>query len=137
MSRHHHARAHITGPWPAGESPVAPPPFLVSHPDAAPRTGLIMFPQADALPALWAGPVPASGLDPGEVALLLGASRPCTLLPEHGAGWFGRPGLCGHRLNTGDGRPVAGRNWSPRFRPTHSDHDGTRARVEGEDAAAG
>jgi hypothetical protein len=36
-----------------------------------------------------------SGLPPGDVAALQAAVRPCPLLPEDGAGWFGRPGLSG------------------------------------------
>ena len=65
--------------------------MLVADPDAA-GTGLILFPQADSLPAVLAGPLPASGLAPEDAAGLLAAVRPCHLLPEHGAGWFGRPG---------------------------------------------
>ena len=64
------------------------------------------------------GPVPAGGLEPGDVAALQAAARPCPLLPEHGAGWFGRPGLSGHRLDTSGGHPAAGRDWSPLFRAT-------------------
>jgi alpha-galactosidase len=98
-------------------------------------TGLILFPRPDALPAAWTGPA-APGLDPGDAAALLAAVRPCPLLPEHGEGWFGRPGLAGHRLGTA-GTPVAGRDWSPLFRPVRSEHDGRRARVEAADSAAG
>jgi alpha-galactosidase len=96
----------------------------------------ILLPRADALPAAWVGPVPAAGIDPDDVAALLAAARPCPLLPQHGEGWFGRPGLAGHRLGVGPGGPVAGRDWSPVFRPVRSEHDGTRARVEAEDTAA-
>jgi alpha-galactosidase len=98
-------------------------------------TGLILFPRPDALPAAWTGPA-APGLDPGDAAALLAAVRPCPLLPEHGEGWFGRPGLAGHRLGTA-GTAVAGRDWSPLFRPVRSEHDGRRARVEAADSAAG
>jgi alpha-galactosidase len=112
-------------------------PFLVAQPDGAGRTGLILFPRPDALPAAWAGPVPVMGIDPADVARLLGANQPGPLLPEHGAGWFGRPGLSGHRLQADGGRPVAGRDWSPLFRPGRCSRDGTRARIEGEDTVAG
>jgi alpha-galactosidase len=115
-----------------------PRPLLVARPDAAPGTGLMLFPRAGALPAVWAGPVPAAGIDPDDAAALLAAVRPCTLLPEHAEGWFGRPGLSGHRLGSAPGDPVAaGRDWSPLFRPVRSEHDGTRARAEAEDTAAG
>jgi alpha-galactosidase len=112
-------------------------PLLVADPDTAPNTGLILFPRAAALPAVWAGPLPAAGLRPDDAAALLAPARPCSLLPEHGEGWFGRPGLSGHRLDTSAGHPAAGRDWSPRFRPVRSEHDGRRARAEAADAAAG
>jgi alpha-galactosidase len=112
-------------------------PFLVAQPAGASRTGLILFPRPDALPAAWAGPVPVMGIDPADVARLLGAGQPCPLLPEHGAGWFGRPGLSGYRLHADGGRPAAGRDWSPLFRPARCSRDGARARIEGEDAVAG
>jgi alpha-galactosidase len=112
-------------------------PFLVAQPDGASRTGLILFPRPGALPAAWAGPVPVMGIDPADAARLLGAGQPCPLLPEHGAGWFGRPGLSGHRLQADGGPPAAGRDWSPLFRPARCSRDGTRARIEGEDAVAG
>jgi alpha-galactosidase len=113
-------------------------PILLAHPDDPSGTGLILFPRPGALPAVWAGPVPAAGLDPADAAVLLAAARPCGLLPEHGEGWFGRPGLSGHRLGPGTDDPVAaGRDWSPLFRPVRAEHDGTRARVEAADTAAG
>ena len=59
------------------------------------------------------------------------------MLPEHGEGWFGRPGLSGHRLDTGAGDPAAGRDWSPLFVPTQFEHDGRRARIEAADKGAG
>ena len=43
----------------------------------------------------------------GADAALLAPTRPCSLLPEHGEGWFGRPGLSGHRLDTGAGSGAA------------------------------
>jgi alpha-galactosidase len=111
-------------------------PLLVAGPGRPDGTGLILFPQPGALPAAWVGPVPAGGLGPADAAALLAAARPCALLPEHGRGWFGRPGLSGHRLGAGGG-PVAGRDWSPVFRPARIEHDGCRARVEAGDTAAG
>ena len=111
--------------------------LLVTASPLTPGTGLILFPQPGSLPAVWAGPVPAGGLEPGEVAALLAAVRPCPLLPEHGAGWFGRPGLSGHRLDTSGGHPAAGRDWSPLFRAAPPEHGERRARVEAEDSGAG
>jgi alpha-galactosidase len=118
-------------------------PLLVADP-AAVGTALIVFPRAETLPVVWAGPIPACGLAPDDAAALLAAAPLCPLLPEHGAGWFGRPGLSGHRLGTGAGDPAAGLDWSPRFRPAGFEHDGTRveddgtrARLEAEDQVAG
>jgi alpha-galactosidase len=111
------------------------PLLLVTDP-AADGTGLILFPRADSLPAAWIGPVPA-GLEPDDAAALLAAVRPCPLLPQHGEGWFGRPGLSGHRLNAGSGSAAAGRDWSPVFVPVRSEHDARWAAVEAEDKAAG
>jgi alpha-galactosidase len=134
---------HARRASPAAERPAEPGeaglrPVLVARPDAASGTGLILFPRPDALPAAWAGPVPAAGLEPDDAAALLAAVRPCPLLPQHAEGWFGRPGLSGHRLGSGPDSPVpAGRDWSPRFRPVRSEHDGTRARVEAADTTAG
>jgi len=121
----------------ADQGAAGPVPLLVADPDTASGTGLILFPRAAALPAVWAGPRPAAGLRPEDAAALLAPTRPCSLLPEHGEGWFGRPGLSGHRLDTSAGYPAAGRDWSPRFRPARSEHDGRRARVEAADAVAG
>ncbi len=109
---------------------------LVADP-AADGTGLILFPRTGSLPAAWVGPVPATGLEPDDVAALLTAARPCPLLPQQGEGWFGRPGLSGHRLGHGAGGPDAGGDWSPLFRSARSEHDGRRARVEATDQAAG
>jgi alpha-galactosidase len=131
-------RASPAAERPAGPGEAGLRPVLVARPDAASGTGLILFPRPDALPAAWAGPVPAAGLEPDDAAALLAAVRPCPLLPQHAEGWFGRPGLSGHRLGSGPDSPVlAGRDWSPRFRPVRSEHDGTRARVEATDKTAG
>ena len=64
-------------------------------------------------------------------------SGPGTLLPEHGAGWFGRPGLSGHRLDTSGGHPAAGRDWSPLFRAARTEYGERRAVVEAADSRAG
>jgi alpha-galactosidase len=131
----------------AGRGTAAP--LVVADPEAACGTGLILFPQADALPAAWVGLAAVALSRPEDVAALLAAARPCSLLPEHADGWFGRPGLSGHRLGTGAASPgVAGRgvtadgaaaglDWSPRFAPARSELDGKRARVRAADAAAG
>jgi alpha-galactosidase len=120
------------GTGPAGN----PGPWLVADPDVTSGTGLILFPQAGGLPAVWAGPVPGGGLEPGDAATLLRAARPGPLLPEHGEGWFGRPGLSGHRLDPG-GHPAAGRDWSPLFQPVRCEPGGRRTVIEAEDAIAG
>jgi hypothetical protein len=59
--------------------PGAAGPVPVADPAAAPGTGPILFPRAGALPAVWAGPVPAAGLQPEDVAALLAAAPPCPL----------------------------------------------------------
>ena len=124
------------------ERGVAGSPLLLVADPAAAGTGLILFPRTDSLPAAWVGPLPAetgpAGLEPDDAAALLAAARPCPLLPQHGEGWFGRPGLSGHRLDTGAGYPAAGRDWSPLFLPVRSERDGRRvARVEAADKTAG
>ena len=92
----------------AERSAAGSPLLLVADP-AAGGTGLILFPRTDSLPAAWVGPLPAdtgpAGLEPDDAAALLAAARPCPLLPQHGEGWFGRPGLSGHRLDTGPRLP--------------------------------
>ena len=125
------------GPLRAGPGTAAP--LVVADHETACGTGLILFPQAGALPAAWAGPAAVALSGAEDVAALLAAVRPCTLLPEHADGWFGRPGLSGHRLAPGasTGGMTAGLDWSPRFAPTRSGLDGKRALVEAADVAAG
>jgi alpha-galactosidase len=96
------------------------------------------MPQADALPDVWAGLV-TEGLDPAGVAGAVSRERSCPLLPEHGTGWFGRPGLRGYRVDTSGGPVVTGQDWSPLFRPVRSSHsrDGSQARIEAADTTAG
>jgi hypothetical protein len=79
-------------PIQAERGTAASSPFLLVSDPAGAGTGLILFPRTDALPAAWVGAVPA-GLEPDDAAALLAAVRPCPLLPQHGEGWFGRPGL--------------------------------------------
>ena len=119
-----------------GSATSADGPLLIAGLDPPAGTGLILFPRPGSLPAVWAGPVPSAGLDPADAAALLAAARPCALLPEHGLGWFGRPGLSGHRLDAGSG-PVAGRDWSPLFLPSGIESDSRRAVVRAEDVTAG
>jgi alpha-galactosidase len=125
-------------PAPDAARPATPAdgPLLVADPGPPDGTGLILFPRAGSLPAVWAGPVPVGGLDPADATALLAAAGSVALLPEHGLGWFGRPGLSGHRLDAG-GAPAAGRDWSPLFRPAGITGDGRRAVVAAEDVTAG
>ena len=117
---------------------VDPGPFLLDNPASAARTGLVVATDPDTMPAVaWAGPVPQAGLDPAMVAALADGSWQCALLPEHATGWFGRPGLSGHRLNNPGGHPPAGLGWSAHFRPAGVIHLGPQARIEGADEAAG
>jgi len=53
---------------------------------------------------------------------------PVTVVPEHGSGWQGRPGLAGNR--------PGGRAWSPRFTTESVRHDGTVVEVVGIDPVA-
>jgi hypothetical protein len=83
-------RAEPSG-LPPGRAVAAARPLLITTSPLTAGTGLILFPQPGSLLAAWAGPVPAGGLEPGDVAALQAAVRPCPLRPEPGAGWFGRP----------------------------------------------
>ena len=80
----------------ADRNATGSPPLLVADPAAAgtasASTVLMLFPRPGALPAVWAGAVPTAGLEPEDVAALLAAARPCSLLPQHAEGWFGRQG---------------------------------------------
>ena len=53
---------------------------------------------------------------------------PIAVVPEHGAGFPGRPGLLGHRPR--------GRDWSPRFRPAGHTLTGNRLEVTASDPVA-
>lgn len=65
-----------SGATQAERGPGGPAPLLVADPDTASGTGLILFPRAAALSAVWAGPLPAAGLRPDDAAALLAAARP-------------------------------------------------------------
>ncbi len=54
---------------------------------------------------------------------------PITVVPEHGSGFVGRPGLTGRR--------GGGRAWAPRFTTTSHAADGNRLVVDAADGAAG
>ncbi|MET9652184.1 alpha-galactosidase [Streptomyces sp. NPDC006460] len=96
-------------------------PLLFPDPDAAPqrRTTLLLQQVADELPAvMWCGVSPgpegvAWSAAHGERAACAETAVP--LLPEHWRGWYGRPGLSGHRLAEGTGTPPGGRDWAPSF----------------------
>ena len=65
-----------TDPGDQGEQRAAgSPPVLVADP-AARGTGLILFPRTDSLPAAWVGPLPATGLEPADVAARMAGRRP-------------------------------------------------------------
>lgn len=74
----------------------------------------------DTLPPALARPVVHGSLD---------VVAPIAIVPEHGAGWAGRPGLLGHRR-----RGVA---WAPRFATDDVDHDDASAVITCSDSAAG
>ena len=50
------------------------------------------------------------------------AVAPLSIVPEHGAGFTGRPGLRGHRRR--------GRHWAPRFEPRGHTPGGFRPAIE-------
>ncbi|MDQ6938514.1 MAG: alpha-galactosidase, partial [Actinomycetota bacterium] len=65
-------------------------------------------------------------------------ARSVPLVPTTAYSWLGRPGLAGHRLGTGDGRPpAAGRDWSPAFRTETVVVDPRSITVEAADRQAG
>ena len=79
-------------------------------------TSVVVRVGPDTLPSIvhWGRPVDAADTESLLAALALPPSdsvvttqEQVPLLPLHGAGWLGRPGLLGHR---------AGRDWSPAFR---------------------
>ncbi len=116
------------------DTSLSPAPVLVAAADGT-GSALILFPRTDALPAAWVGPA-AAAPDPRDASALLAAVRPCPLLPEHGEGWFGRPGLAGHRLGS-EAEAAAGRDWSPLFRPSSAAVEDDRAQINAADPDAG
>ena len=74
------------------------------------------------LAALAAAATPGIAINELDVVARVG------LLPEHAAGWNGRPGLAGER---------AGQGWSPLFELVDLDLDGSRVLATGRDTAAG
>jgi alpha-galactosidase len=74
----------------------------------------------DALARSLDRPVGFAGLD---------RDAPLSLVPEHGAGYPGRPGLAGHR--------PGGVAWAPRFVPAGHEVEGTRLVARSLDEAAG
>jgi alpha-galactosidase len=88
----------------------------------------------DMLPVVrWVGP---SAVEPRPLA---GMSIGSPMLVEHARPSYARPGLRGHRLASplaGDGRDIAGRNWSTSFRP-RAISTGDRLAIDADDSAAG
>jgi alpha-galactosidase len=94
---------------------------------AAAGVGVVIDAAGGSLPAIVAWGAALPGLDSEQVDLLctarvplVGSNNPdvplrVALLPEHHAGWVGRPGLSGSR---------GGRYWSPRFTTTEVRLDG-------------
>jgi alpha-galactosidase len=76
--------------------------------------------QLDSVIAASHRPVTQGGLD---------VVAPSALIPEHGAGWPGRPGLLGHRRRGGD--------WAPRFNVIDVTADEVSATIRTADAVAG
>ena len=84
----------------------------------------------------WGGPLAGSGDGASLVAaldrpLVQGSPdvvAPVSVVPEHGSGFAGRPGLLGCRDN--------GSGWSPRFRPSGHTLDGNRLLVTARDDVA-
>lgn len=85
----------------------------------------------------WGRPLGA-GADPASVTRVLATGpasgsvdviAPVSLVPEHGVGFLGRPGLLGRR--------GGGRAWSPRFTPGTVTHDGRRLVAAAVDEVAG
>jgi alpha-galactosidase len=86
------------------------------------------------VPAIVHWGAPLGDVDPASVVTAaartvthgsLDVIAPVTVVPEHGSGWQGRPGLAGNR--------PGGRAWSPRFTTESVRHDGTAVEVDGID----
>lgn len=89
-------------------------------------TADVVLDEATGVPTIvhWGAPlgeVDAAGLRTALARPSAGGGSPAcalTVVPEHGAGWPGRPGLSGHRQG--------GRGWAPRF---VADHDAVHVRA--------
>lgn len=74
----------------------------------------------ESIRAIFDEPIPEAGLD---------VRPPLSLLPEHGSGYLGRPGLSGRRSD--------GSGWAPRFTAVSTDASADRIVHVGEDQIAG
>ncbi len=70
----------------------------------------------------------ADAAGPDAIPNSLDEPRTVSLVPEHSAGWFGLPGLTGHR---------DGRDWSTRFAVSSVRHEGSALEVTAYDKTAG
>ncbi|MFD6416284.1 alpha-galactosidase [Streptomyces sp. NPDC060194] len=132
---------------PPSPAPAQPMRFPVLFPDpqAAPdrRTRLLLHQTSTELPSVvWCGTAAGAGSAEGaawsaeEAERAAGAESAVPLLPEHWRGWFGRPGLSGHRLAGTVGEPAAGRDWAPAFTLTGARVDGDVLTMEAHDPVA-
>ncbi|MFJ9884755.1 alpha-galactosidase [Streptomyces sp. NPDC091287] len=119
-------------------------PLLFPAPEAFPdrRTRLLLQQSSTALPSVvWCGT--ASGAEGAAVwsakdaERAAGAQSAVPLLPEHWRGWFGRPGLSGHRLAGTGGEPPTGRDWAPAFSLDRARVEGAVLTMEAHDTVAG
>ncbi len=102
----------------------------------APNVNLVVD-VATGVPTIVHWGAPIGDADPASVAAALGRPRmggtldttaPMSLVPEHGAGFPGRPGLLGRR--------GGGRAWAPRFEPASVAHTGGELVAVAADAVA-
>ncbi len=126
--------------------PVAP--LLIRSAGAAPATALVLLPVAGPLPRIaWLGPA-VSGLDPADIATVIGTSgapttvhlpagRSVAVLPEASQAWLARPGLAGHRLGGVTGHAAAGRDWATAFIATTIEAGAEAIRIDSCDDLAG
>ncbi|MFF0023098.1 alpha-galactosidase [Streptomyces sp. NPDC005496] len=107
------------GPHPRSGAARFPMLFPAADAVAQRHTTLLLRQASDELPAvMWCGIAPgpdgvAWEAEQGARAASVESAVP--LLPEHWRGWFGRPGLGGHRLAEAAGAPAGGRDWAPSF----------------------
>lgn len=74
-------------------------------------------------------PTVVAALDRPVVVGAIDVVAPLSVVPEHGSGFSGRPGLAGRR--------PGGREWAPRFTPARTTIEDGRVVVRATDAAAG